>query len=188
MILRSLFAAAFIVVVVTAPERADSETPSPSPIVRLAPYKERLAKAESVKVQTDILGIGIDSSLETAHAVLDSLCDAAHRPKEEADEAKGDEGEHQGLWQLAKTDFGSVNVKADDKERITYIAGFLRAGKEIPFHKIGEVEKAPIQTDKMMAWDVVRPKRPLIRVIARGSEGKANSIIILLVKRAPDEK
>ncbi len=141
-----------------------------------------------MKVQTDILGIGIDSSLETAHAVLDPLCDAAHKPKEEADEAKGDEGEHIGLWQLAKTDFGSVNVKADDKERITYIAGSLRAGKEIPFDKIGEVGKAPIQTDKMVAWDVVRPKRPLIRVIARGAEGKANSITIFLVRRAPREK
>ncbi|MBA3834180.1 MAG: hypothetical protein H0X34_20270 [Chthoniobacterales bacterium] len=187
MILRSLFAAASIVVVVTTLGRAYSETPSPPPTAKLAPYKERLAKAESVKVQTDILGIGIDSSLEAAHAVLDSLCDVAHRPKEEADEAKG-EGEHIALWQLAKTDFGSVNLKADDKERVTYIAASLRAGKEIPFDKIGEVGKAPIQTDEMVAWDVVRPKRPLIRVIACGSEGKANSIIIILVKRAPDEK
>ncbi len=147
-----------------------------------------MAKAESVNVQTEILGIGIDSTLEAAHSVLDSLRDVAHRPKEEADEAKGDESEHIALWQLAKTDFGSVNVKADDKERIIYIAGSLRPGKKISFGKIGEVEKAPIQTDKMMAWDVVRPKRPLIRVIARGSRGKANSITIFLVKGARDER
>jgi len=87
------------------------------------------------------------------------------------------------LWQLAKTDFGSIYVKADDKDRITYIAGFFRPGKEIPFDKIGQVEKAPIQTDKMVAWDVVRPNRSLIRVVARGSERKANSITMFIVKR-----
>jgi hypothetical protein len=193
-ILRSLLAAALIVVCVSAFGRANDETPAPTPAaaaspslpkpLRLAPYKERLAKAKSVEVQTDILGIGIDSSLAAAHATFESLGDSAHRPKEAADDAERDEREHKVLWQLAKTDFGSVNVKADDKERITYIAGFLRPGKEIPFDKIGQVEKAPIQTDKMVAWDVVRPNRPLIRVIARGSERKASSITLFIVKRA----
>lgn len=195
MILRSLFAAAFMVAGVSALGRANGETSAPtsslaaSPSlpkpIRLAPYKERLAQAGSVAVQTDILGIGIDSSLETAHATFDSLCDSAHRPKEETDNAESDERERKVLWQLAKTDFGSVYVKVDDKERITHIAGFLRPGKEISFDKIGQVEKAPLQTDKIVAWDVVRPNRPLIRVIARGSERKASSITVLIVKRAP---
>src|SRR4029077_16401859 len=146
--------------------RANGQTPSPTPSVaaspslpkplRLAPYKERLANAKSVEVQNDILGIGINSSLLAAHTTFDSLGDAAHRPKEKVDDVEADEREHKVLWQLAKTDFGSVYAKADDKDRITYIAGFLRAGKEIPFDKIGQVEKAPIQTDKMGAGGVVR--------------------------------
>jgi hypothetical protein len=53
-------------------------------------------------------------------------------------------------------------------------------GKEMPFDKIGQLEKAPVLTDRVVAWDVVRPNRPLIRVVARGSERKANSITIFI--------
>ena len=104
-----------------------------------------------------------------------------------ADEAAGQtEGEHEVSWQLAKTDYGSVFVKADEKERITYIAAYLRPGKEMPFEKIGQLEKAPVLTDRVVAWDVVRPNRPLIGVVARGSERKANSITMFIVNdRAP---
>ena len=193
MILRLLLAAALIGVGVSAFGRANGQTPAPTPSaaaspslpkpLRLAPYKERLAKAKSVEVQTDILGIGIDSSLVAAHTTFDSLGDAAHRPKEKVDDVEPDEREHKVLWQLAKTDFGSVYVKADDKDRITYIAAYLRPGKEMPFDKIGELKKAPVLTDRVVAWDVVRPNRPLIRVVARGSERKANSITMFIVKR-----
>jgi hypothetical protein len=192
-ILRLLLAAALIGVGVSAFGRANGQTPAPTPSaaaspslpkpLRLGPYKERLAKAKSVKVQTDILGIGIDSSLVAAHTTFDSLGDAAHRPKEKVDDVEPDEPEHKVLWQLAKTDFGSVYVKADDKDRITYIAAYLRPGKEMPFDKIGELKKAPVLTDRVVAWDVVRPNHPLIRVVARGSERKANSITMFIVKR-----
>ena len=188
-----LLAAALIGVGVSAFGRANGQTPAPtssaaaSPSLpkplRLAPYKERLAKAKSVEVQTDILGIGIDSPLVAAHTTFDPLGEPAHRPKEKVDDVEPDEREHKVLWQLAKTDFGSVYVKADDKDRITYIAAYLRPGKEMPFAKIGELEKAPVLTDRVVAWDVVRPNRPLIRVVARGSERKANSITMFIVKR-----
>jgi hypothetical protein len=79
--------------------------------------------------------------------------------------------------------YGSVFVKAHKKERITYIAAYLRPGKEMPFDKIGQLEKAPVLTGRVVAWDVVRPNRSLIRVVARGSERKANSITIFIVKR-----
>jgi hypothetical protein len=138
-----------------------------------------------VKVETDILGVKVDSSLDAAHAILDSLCDSAHRPKEDAGEAEPGEHEHKVFWQLAKSDFSSLLVKTDDKERITYILGSLRPGKEIPFNKIGELEKAPLLTDKFVAWDVVRPDNSLLRVVARGAERKASSITVFVVKRPP---
>jgi len=53
----------------------------------------------------------------------------------------------------------------------------------MPFAEIGQLEKAPVLNDRVVAWDVVRPNRPLIRVVARGSEWKANSITIFIVKR-----
>jgi hypothetical protein len=131
-----------------------------------------------------ILGIELDSTLEGAHSKLDSLGQPSARPLDGADEtAEQTEGEHKVSWQLAKTDYGLVFVKADEKERITYIAAYLRPGKEMPFEKIGQLEKAPVLTDRVVAWDVVRPNRPLIRVVARGSERKANSITMFIVKR-----
>ena len=164
-----------------------SVTPPPSPRtpLKLAPFKERLAAAKSVKVETDILGVKLGSFLDAAHALLDSLCDSAHRPKENAGDAERGEHEHTVFWQLTKSDFASVLVKTDDKQRITYILGSLRRGREIPFGKIGELEKAPILTDKAVAWDVVKPDKSLLRVVAQGAERKASSITVFMVKQAP---
>jgi len=139
---------------------APSSTASPSlpKPPKLAPFKERLAAAKSVKVQTAILGIELDSTLESAHSKLDSLGHAMARAIDEGGElAKRSEGEHKVSWQLARTDYGSVFVKADEKERITYIAAYLRPGKEMPFDKIGQLEKAPVLSDRVVAWD--RPCR-----------------------------
>jgi hypothetical protein len=163
---------------------SSTTSPSPSKPPKLAPFKERLAAAKSVKVQTAILGIELDSTLESAHSKLDSLGHAMARAIDEGSEvAKSSEGEHKVSWQLAKTDYASLFVKADEKERITYIAAFLRPRKEIPFDKIGQLEKAPVLTDRVVAWDVLRPDRSLIRVVARGAERKANSITMFIVKR-----
>jgi hypothetical protein len=135
-------------------------------------------------VQTAILGIELDSTLESAQSKLDSLGHSMAPSVDEGGEvAKPSEGEHKVLWELAKTEYGSVFVKADEKKRITYIVAYLRPGKEMPFDKIGQLEKAPVLTDRVVAWDVLRPNRPLIRVVARGSERKANSITMFIVKR-----
>ena len=194
MTIRLLLRAALIEAVI-AFAWASGQTPTASPPAsvagspslptrpRLAPFKERLAAARSVRVETDILGVKVDSSLDAAHAILDSLCDSAHRPKEEAGEAERGEHEHKVFWQLAQSDFSSLLVKTDDKERITYILGSLRPGKEIPFDKIGELEKAPLLSDKVVAWDVVKPDKSLLRVVAQGAERKASSITVFIVKR-----
>lgn len=163
----------------TAIEATPSPSPTPSP--RLAPYKERLAAAKSVKVDISLLGIELDSSLEAARAKLDPLSEPAQRPLEAKRES--DEGEHKLVWHLAKTEFASVYLKVDDKGRVTYVHGTLRIGKEIPFNKIGQVEKAPIRAENLVAWDVVRPGQQLLRVIAQGTKGKASSIAIFVVKR-----
>lgn len=118
---------------------------------RLASFKEHLAAAQSGKVQTAILGIELDSTLESAHAKLDSLGQPSDRPLDGADETgERNEREHKISWQLAKTDYASVFVKADEKNRVTYIAGYLRPGKEMPFDKMGQVEKAPVLSDRVV--------------------------------------
>ncbi len=136
--------------------------------------------AESVQVKTDLLGIELGSEVESARHQLEKWIVAGNPSKEPADR---EEAERKILWELKETDFASIFVKADEQDRITYMIGVLRPGKEIPFASIGEVEKAPVRTDHDIAWDVVRPNKPLIRVVASGNQGKAASITIFEVRR-----
>jgi hypothetical protein len=186
MISRSLFnSGLFLTVIVIrltplsqAQTGSPAESKSPRPSYSLAPYEDRLAAAQSVEVTISILGLELGSTLEQAHAKLDKLSDRAHPPKEE------EEGpERKILWQLARTDYSAVFVKSDEKKRITYINGFLRPGKEIPFEKIGDTKKAPLQDVNTIVWDVLRPNRPLFRLVAKGADRKASNITIFVVKR-----
>ena len=177
-------------------------SPSPNPAVSpgfstpalptpsgLAPLEVRMANAKSAKVQTGILGLELGATLEQAHATLDKLKDASQSTKEEKEDSeKGEqENESRTLWQLTKSEYSAVYIKANDKGKITYINAFLRPGKEISFDKIGDTKKAPIQGADVIAWDVLRPHRPLFRVVASGKDRKANSVAIFVVKRAgPD--
>ena len=153
--------------------------------MRLAPFKERLAAAQSVKVETKLLGLELDAPLEKAHEILDPLGNPTQPSVEAAGEAEEGENERKVLWKLTKSDFSSILVKADEQNRVTYMMGFLRPGKEIPFDQIGQTEKAPVLTEHTAAWDIVRPDKSLLRVVARGEKRKANSITIFLVKRPP---
>ncbi|MGI9087725.1 MAG: hypothetical protein ACR2HH_08320 [Chthoniobacterales bacterium] len=155
-------------------------TLSPPAAPATAPFEQRLAAAKSVKVMTSVLGIELGAALETAKAILGKLNTGGIPPKEETE---GDEGAQKVLWQLVSTDYSAIFVKTDDKMRITDITAFLREGKELPFDKIGEVKKAPILSSVRVAWDVVRPNRPLFRVVAEGADGKARSVSIFLVRR-----
>jgi hypothetical protein len=150
----------------------------------LAPYKVRLANASSVKVMSNVLGVELGMNLKQAHSKLDKLSDHAHPPKEETGE---EEGGGKVLWQLAGTNYSAVFIKADEKERILSITAILRPGKEIPFEKIGEVKKAPIQDGSTVVWDVMRAKQPLFRVMAKGTEHKANTIQLFVVERPEAE-
>lgn len=156
--------------------------PAPS---GLASLEVRMANAKSVKVQTSILGLELGGTLEQAHEKLDKLKDPSQSTTEEKEDSEKGEGENESraLWQLAKSDYSAVYIKADDNGKITYLNAFLRPGKEIPFDKIGDVKKAPLQSSNVIAWDVIRSHRPLFRVVANGKDRKANSIAIFVVKR-----
>ena len=163
------------------PARGDAKAAaSPAKKPPLASYEERLRAASSVKVTTSILGIEINSDISVAHAKLDKLSEADKPPKEER---KKDRGERKVLWQLASTDYSAVFAKTNDEGRIINMAGFLRPGKEVAFDKIGEVNKAPLRSASGIAWDVVRPNKPLVRVVAEGAEEKARTITMFIVKR-----
>jgi hypothetical protein len=89
MISQSLFNAGLFLTVIgltplsQAQTRSPAESKSPRPSYSLAPYEDRLAAAEPVKVTISILGLELGSTLEQAHAQLDKVSDPGHRPKEE---------------------------------------------------------------------------------------------------------
>jgi len=168
-----------------ASQASEAARPSPSPSLRLAPFKERLAAAQSVKVETTLLGLALDTPLEKAHQILDPLGNPTQPSVEATGEAEEGEKERKVLWKLTKSEFSSILVKTDEEDRVSYMMGFLRPGKELSFDQIGQTEKAPILTEHTAAWDVVRPDKSLLRVVARGEKRKANTITIFLVKRPP---
>jgi hypothetical protein len=77
-----------------------TQSPVPVPTYSLAPYEQRLAAAQSVKVMTAVLGLELGSTLKQAHAKLDKLSDPKHPPKEETEGSEG-----KVLWQMADTDY-----------------------------------------------------------------------------------
>ncbi|MBA3961612.1 MAG: hypothetical protein H0X40_06895 [Chthoniobacterales bacterium] len=149
-----------------------------------ASFEQRLAAARSVKVKTDILGIKVDSPVEKARALLATLGTKADSPQAEGKEAE-DDNEGKEVWQLTKSDFSAVSLKSDAKGRVIYLLGFIRPGKEIPFQRLGQTEKAPVLTANMVAWDVAREGHPLIRVVASGQKQNASSFTVFVVKRLP---
>jgi len=112
--------------------------------------------------------IELGSTVDSAHLKLDQLC--AVPAKEESEEAgkEAGDGERRVLWQFAETDYKALFIKADSEERITSITALLRPGREQPFDKIGDLNKAPIISESEVAWDVIRPDHPLFRVVGRG--------------------
>lgn len=179
--------------------RADGQTPSPAAptttaelSLKTAPYAERLAAAKLVKVQTDILGVTVGTSLADARLRFSKFADAEHPPKVEGDgsvaAAEREESEHKILWELSKSDFATAFIKLDGHDRVTYVQGKFRPGKEVAFTKIGELNKAPVATPNIIAWDVVRNDRPLIRVVAEGMVQRANTLTIFQVHHGRADK
>lgn len=162
------------------------------PALKSAPYAERLAAAKSVKVQTDILGVTVGTSLADARLKFSKFADSAHPPKEEGDgseaAAEREESEHKIVWELSKSDFATAFVKLDEHDHVTYVQGKFRSGKEVAFEKIGELSKAPVATPTVIAWDVIRPNQPLIRVVADGVAGRAHTVTVFRVRHARAEK
>jgi hypothetical protein len=171
---------------------------------KLAPFEVREKNAMTVKVLSSVLGVHLGMSVKEAHAKLDRLSDPAHPPKEEAEEEesggstdvnKEKESEAENiprkiLWQLKTTDYYAIFVKSGEKGRLIYVQALLRPGKEIPFNKLGELKKAPIHDSRTVAWDVLRPKQPLFRVVGNGNDEKASAVTIFVVKRPdlPEER
>ncbi|HJT81969.1 MAG TPA: hypothetical protein VJ719_12290 [Chthoniobacterales bacterium] len=132
---------------------------------------------------TGILGVELGSDLQAAIAKLDRLGDP-EKPATKRYEREGRSIEQKMLWQLKETDYASIYIKANKEGRIEQITAFLRPGREAAFETIGEVAKAPIHNETTVVWDVLRPRRKPMRVVATGHNGKAGVIKLFLVRNS----
>ena len=113
-------------------------------LVFLAASVGSAQKVERAGVPDSILGVGIGSSLDEAHAKLDRLRirEGRNAHEETENEAREEqEQEREGgvkeAWALRSTNYATVALKVDRDRRVVSITGFVRAGKEIPFAKLG---------------------------------------------------
>ncbi len=185
--IRALLGAASLSYAIIGVARAKGPSPSPSPELKAnagASFSQRLAAAKSAKVRDSILGIELGMEMDEVASKLDKVSDPRQSRKKEKEEPDEREEQHKALWQLVGTDYSAVLLTSDKHERVISIDGYLRPGKEIAFSEIGRLTEAPVQTEQMMAWDVLRPNHPLFRVVARGDKGKARRITIGVVERS----
>ena len=163
-------------------------------LVFLAASVGAAQKVERGRVPDSILGVGIGSSLDQAHAKLDRLrtrnARKAHEESAAEEEREEQEQEREGggkeAWALRATNYINVALKVDRDKRVVWITGFVRSGKEIPFAKLGNLSSATVVTDKRAVWNVATPGGGY-RVIAKGENGKARVVSILSLASPPVE-
>ncbi len=130
-------------------------------------------KAEQTRVIDSILGVGIGTSLEQAHAKLDRLRRKSRESRAEREEENDErEGGRKEAWALKATNYSTVALQADREGHVVWITGFVRPGKEIPFAKLGDLSLAAGVTDSRAIWNVVTPTGSY-RLVAKGQNGKA---------------
>lgn len=140
-------------------------------------------RAEKTRVIDSILGVGIGTNLEEAHAKLDRL---STREKGDADERENEEreGGRKESWALRGTNYATIALQADQEGRVVWITGFVRPGKEIPFAKLGDLSAATVVTDSRAVWNIATHDGGY-RLIAKGQNGKARVISLLSLATPP---
>lgn len=86
-------------------------------------------------------------------------------------------------WTLKGTEYRSVALKIDDADRVVWITGFVRPGREIPFSRLGDLSTARA-TDSIAIWNVATTAGGY-RLVARGEHRRARVISILSLAGSP---
>jgi hypothetical protein len=136
------------------------------------------------RVVDSILGVGIGTSFDQAHAKLDHLRKREKKGDTKEPENEEREGGHKEMWSLTATSYTSVALQTDRAGRVVWITGFVRPGRAIPFAKLGNLSLATTVTDSRATWNVATPGGGY-RLIARGQNGKALVISLLSLATPP---
>lgn len=119
---------------------------------------------------TFIQGIGIGTTLEDARSILGRIGTGGGRDTRD--------GGRKEAWTLKETDFATIAFKTNGAGRIVWISAFIRAGKEVQFTKFGDPSKAASFGKSQAIWNV-GSGRSGYRLVAKGTEGKANVVYLL---------
>jgi hypothetical protein len=140
-------------------------------------YQVTSAQGEKPKVVDAILGVRVGAKIEEVHEKLKDLGTWGGRAT--------DEGGRKEAWTLKKTEFASVAYKTNADGRVVWITGFVRPGKEIPFDKLGDLARATAKNKTGAVWDV-KTQSGNYKLVAKGPDGKARVITLVLLDAPPD--
>ena len=134
-----------------------------------------------VRVWDSILGVRVGSTLNEARAKLRRLgsSGAEDELKKDgrAEEHEEREGGHKESWKLRKGSFGYVVFQTDYQNRVTWVSGFVRPGREIPFSTLGDLTRAAGRNDSQVFWNVPNAAGGY-RLVAKGPSSKARVIYL----------
>lgn len=126
--------------------------------------------AQETAVTRSLEGIGIGTSLEEARSILGRIGTGGGRNTRE--------GGRKEAWTLRETEFTTIAFKSNGAGRIVWISAFVRPGKEVPFTKLGDPAKATSLSKAQAIWNI-GGARGGYRLVAKGTEGKANVVYLL---------
>jgi hypothetical protein len=140
-------------------------------------YRNRQTSRETIEVSDKILGVGIGSPLQEAHAKLDALRDSASTglSGKESDEGEGEKV----YWRLVGTDYIWIMAWANKEGRVVQLSAAVRPAKSKSFHEIGDLSRASINHESAAKWNVQRADHLSYRLIARGPDRHADNIYMI---------
>lgn len=135
------------------------------------------ARDDNPRVIDSILGVRIGSNLGQVHKKLKKLGTVGGRETQA--------GGRKEAWTLNKTEFASIAYQTDDEGRVIWVTGFVRPGKEIPFSKLGDLERATSKNDSQVIW-TVKTDEGGYRLVAKGPNGKARVVYLFSLNATED--
>lgn len=121
-------------------------------------------------------GIAIGSTLDDVRAKLMRIGTGGGRDTRD--------GGRKEAWTLKETDFATLAFKTNRAGQIVWVSAFARAGKELPFAKLGDPSKATSFDKSQAIWNI-KTAGGGYRLVAKGAEGKA-SVVYLLSLDSPE--
>ena len=137
--------------------------------------------ARPARVWNSILGVRVGSTLNEARAKLRKLgtrgVENDSKKDGHAEEGEEREGGRKEVWNLKRGAFGYVVFKTDYEGRVTWVSGFVRPGREIPFSTLGDLTAASGKSDSQIFWNVPNEAGGY-RLVAKGPAGKARVVYL----------